>query len=75
MAGFQVGLTLFEVVPHHVGNAHQGEGDQQVEREGSNVNLEEEVPEMMVTQRAYEANLKVLQTQDRMLGTLMDIMG
>ena len=51
------------------------EGDQLIEKEGSNVNLEEEVPEMMVIQRTYEANLKVLQTQDRMLGTLMEIMG
>jgi flagellar hook-associated protein FlgK len=37
--------------------------------------LEEEIPEMMVTQRAYEANLKVLQTQNKMLGSVLDIMG
>ena len=51
------------------------EGNQQVEKESSNVNLEEELPEMMVTQRTYEANLKVLQTHDKMLGTLLDIVG
>ena len=51
------------------------EGDQLVEKEGSNVNLEEEVPEMLVTQRSYEANLTVLQTRDKMLGTLLDIIG
>ena len=51
------------------------EGDQLVEKESSNVNLEEEIPEMMVTQRTYEANLKVLQTQNKMLGSLLDIMG
>ena len=51
------------------------EGDQLVEREGSNVNLEEEIPSMMVTQRSYEANLKVMQTQDQMLGTLLDTIG
>ena len=45
------------------------------EKESSNVNLEEEIPEMMVTQRTFEANLKVLQTQDKMSGTLLDIMG
>ena len=50
-------------------------GDQLVEKESSNVSLEEEVPEMMVTQRTYETNLKVLQTRDRMLGTVLDIMG
>ena len=51
------------------------EGDQLIEKEGSNVNLEEEVPDMMVIQRTYEANLKVLQTQNDMLGTLLDITG
>ena len=51
------------------------EGDQQVEKESSNVNLEEEIPNMMVTQRTYEANLKVLQTRNEMLGSLLDIIG
>ena len=51
------------------------EGDQLIEKEGSNVSLEEEVPDMMVIQRTYEANLKVLQTQNDMLGTLLDITG
>ena len=51
------------------------EGDQMVEKETSNVNLEEELPDLMVTQRTYEANLKVLQTQDKMLGTTLDILG
>jgi flagellar basal-body rod protein FlgC len=51
------------------------DGDQMVERETSNVNLEEELPDLMVTQRTYEANLKVLQTRDKMLGTTLDILG
>ena len=51
------------------------EGDRLVEIESSNVNLEEEIPEMMITQRTYEANLKVLQTRNEMLGSLLDIMG
>jgi flagellar hook protein FlgE len=46
-----------------------------VEKETSNVQLEEELPRMMVTQRAYEANLKALQTYDGMLGSLLDILG
>lgn len=50
------------------------EGHQLVEKEGSNVDLGEEIPEMIVTQHAYKANLKVVQTQDRILGTLLDIM-
>ena len=51
------------------------EGNQMVEKETSNVNLEEELPDLMITQRTYEANLKVLQTQDRMLGAMLDILG
>lgn len=51
------------------------EGDKKVEKEGSNVDLGEEIPEMMITQRAYEANLKTLQTHDNMLGSLLDIIG
>ena len=50
-------------------------GDQLVEKESSNVELDEELPNMMVTHRSYEANLKVLQSRDRMLGTVLDIMG
>ena len=50
-------------------------GDQIVDRETANVNLEEEIPDLMVTQRTYEANLKALQTRDKMLGTTLDIMG
>ena len=49
------------------------EGDQMVDKETSNVNLEEELPDLMVTQRTYEANLKVLQTRDKMLGSMLDI--
>jgi flagellar hook protein FlgE len=51
------------------------EGDQLIEKEGSNLSLEEEIPEILVIRRTYEANLKVLQTQNRMLGTLLDITG
>ncbi len=51
------------------------EGDQMVEKESSNVDLAEEFPQMMVTQHAYEANMKVLQAQDKMLGTTLDILG
>ena len=48
---------------------------QVAEKESSNVHLEEEIPVMMVTQRTYEANLKVLQTQNKMLGSVLDIIG
>jgi flagellar basal-body rod protein FlgC len=51
------------------------EDDQMVEKETSNVDLAEEFPQMMVTQHAYEANMKVLHAQDKMLGTTLDILG
>ena len=51
------------------------ENDQMVEKETSNVDLAEEFPQMMVTQHAYEANMKVLQAQDKMLGATLDILG
>ena len=49
-------------------------GGQAVEKETSNVDLTEEFPQMMVTQHAYEANMRVLQAQDRLLGTTLDIL-
>jgi flagellar hook protein FlgE len=41
----------------------------------ANLNLRKKIPEMMITQRTYEANLKVLQTEDNMLGTLLGTIG
>ena len=50
------------------------EGGRMIEKETSNVDLAEEFPQMIITQHAYEANLKVLQTHDQMLGTTLDIL-
>jgi flagellar basal-body rod protein FlgC len=50
------------------------EGDQVVDKESSNVDLGEELTEMMITRRGYQANLKTLQAHDDMLGTLLDIL-
>jgi flagellar hook protein FlgE len=46
-----------------------------VEKEMSNVDLAEEIPQTIIAKTGYEANLKMLKTQDEMLGSLMDIMG
>lgn len=51
------------------------EGFERVEKETSNVDLAEEFPAMMTTQHAYTANLKVIQTQDEILGSLLDVVG
>jgi flagellar basal-body rod protein FlgC len=46
-----------------------------VEAESSNVDLAEELTEMIPTQAGYDANLKVVQTEDELLGSLLDIVG
>lgn len=51
------------------------EGDRRVEKETSNVDLVEEIPQLTIARRAYEANIKALQAQDAVLGSLLDIIG
>lgn len=50
-------------------------GYEQVERELSNVDLGEEIPRTIPLQRGFEANIKMFQTQDEMLGTIIDMIG
>ena len=47
------------------------EGSELVEK--SNVELTEEIPQMMLNKRFYQANIKMLQVEDEMLGSLLDI--
>ena len=46
-----------------------------LEPELSNVDLTEEIPQLMLTRRGYEANLKTLKIQDEMIGALLDVLG
>jgi len=46
-------------------------GEAMVEK--SNVELGEELPSMMLSRRFFQANLKIVQIQDEMLGSLLDI--
>lgn len=46
-----------------------------VEREASNVNLEEEMISLMVNTQNYEANIRTLKTTQEMQGTLFDLIG
>ena len=39
----------------------------------SNVDLAEEIPQTMIAQRGYEANLATLRTRDEMLKSIIDI--
>ena len=48
-------------------------GDNLIEK--SNVDLTEEMPTMLIDRRAYQANIKMIQAQDDMLGSLLDIKG
>ena len=43
------------------------------EIEMSNVDLAEEIPQTMIAQRGYEANLATLRTRDEMLKSIIDI--
>lgn len=45
------------------------------EVETSNVDLAEELPETMLTKAGYKANLKIIQTLDEMIGSLLDTIG
>jgi flagellar hook protein FlgE len=46
---------------------------QSTEKEMSNVDLAEEIPQTTIAQRGYEANLAALRTQDDMLKSIIDI--
>ena len=43
--------------------------------EKSNVELTEELPQMIISRRAFQANVKAIQAADEMLGMLLDIKG
>ena len=51
------------------------EDGKMVERELSNVDLAEEIPQSIIAQRSFEANLKSIQTQEETLDSLLDIIG
>jgi flagellar basal-body rod protein FlgC len=46
---------------------------QLTEKEMSNVDLAEEIPQTIIAQRGYETNLATLRTQDEMLKSIIDI--
>ena len=44
-----------------------------VQKETSNVDLSEELPNLMIAKRGYQASVKAIQAQDKILGSLLDI--
>jgi flagellar basal-body rod protein FlgC len=49
------------------------EDGRSVAKETSNADLSQEIPNLMMAQRGYEANIKILQTRGKVLGSLLDI--
>ena len=47
--------------------------EQLTQKEMSNVDLAEEIPQTIIAQRGYEANLATLRTQDEMMKSIIDI--
>jgi flagellar basal-body rod protein FlgC len=70
--GVEVNIQRIDTPGYRYGEL---EGDEVVEKESSNVDLGEEIPEMLISHRSYQANLKTLQSYDDMLGMLLDILG
>jgi flagellar hook protein FlgE len=44
------------------------------EKETSNVDLTEEIPQLILGRRGYQANVKAIQTKDEILGAIIDIL-
>ena len=51
------------------------EEENRVNTETSNVDLVEEFGEQIITQNAYNANLKLIKNKDEILGNILDILG
>jgi flagellar basal-body rod protein FlgC len=49
------------------------QGANTVMRETSNVELSSEIPDLLIAKRGYEANLKLIKTQDEILESFLDI--
>ena len=49
-------------------------GDQTEAKELSNVDLAEEIPQTILTERGFEANFVTLRTMDEMIGSIIDIL-
>ena len=70
--GIQVEISRIDSPGHIVNDVKDGRLS---EKELSNVDLSEEIPQTVLAQKGYEASLKMIETQDEMLGTVIDITG
>jgi flagellar hook protein FlgE len=70
--GVEVEITRVDT-PGPIAPVEENRG--MVEKEMSNVDLAEEMPQTIIAKTGYDANLKMLKTQDEMMGSLLDIIG
>jgi len=68
----QVVITQVNTPGHFV---IENDNGQMIQKELSNVDLAEEIPQTMLTKRLFESNLVMLKTYDEMLGSIIDILG
>lgn len=66
-----VDIQKIETPGHTV--EYSGESEEVIRTETSNVDYAEEAVNMVIAQRGFQLNLKVLQTEDEILGSLLDI--
>ena len=67
-----VNVTISKIeTPGPLAYEQTTKGHQLIEK--SNVDLTEELPSLMLSRRAFQANIKTIQAEDEMLGMLLDI--
>ena len=70
--GVQVNIEKIEVPI----SLHDGSTPHPVtEKERSDVDLAEEIPQILITKRGFESSLMALKTCDEMIGTIINLLG
>ena len=69
--GVQVSINRVDTPGYPIMDEDTGE---MTDKETSNVGLIEEIPQLIMAKRGYQANLKTVKAQDEMLGSLIDIL-
>jgi flagellar basal-body rod protein FlgC len=70
LGGVRVDIRRVETPGHPYEILEEG---QPVTQETSNVDLTQEIPDLMIARRGYEANIKTIQAEEKILGSLLDI--
>ena len=70
LGGVRVDIRRVETPGHPYEVMQDG---QPVTKETSNVDLTQEIPNLMIARRGYEATITTIQAQEKILGSLLDI--